>query len=127
MTAKKLNCHQAHWSLYLARFDFKLIHRPGCFMGKPDVLSQRLDHGKEASDNKDIVLLRPELIAVQALEGLHLEGPERDMLREICQGNQKGNQEKPVAKAARELRQTSSKTVRSVKWSEDNGDGDQKV
>ena len=45
-------------------------------MGKPDVLSQRLDHGKEASDNKDIVLLRPELIAVQALEGLHLEGPE---------------------------------------------------
>jgi len=57
MTAKKLNCHQAHWSLYLAHFDFKLIHRPGCFMGKPDVLSQRLDHGKEASDNKDIVLL----------------------------------------------------------------------
>ena len=96
-------------------------------MGKPDVLSQRLDHGKEASDNKDIVLLWPELIAVQALKGLYLEGPERDMLREICQGNQKGNQEKPVAKAARELRQTLSKTVRSVKWSEDNGDGDQKV
>jgi len=29
MTAKKLNCHQARWSLYLVRFDFKLIHRPG--------------------------------------------------------------------------------------------------
>jgi len=41
------------------------------------------------------------------------------MLREICQGNQKGDQEEPVAKAARELRQTSSKTVRSTKWSED--------
>jgi len=72
-------------------------------MGKPDALSQRLNHNKGTSDNKDIVLLRLELIAVQALEELHLEGPEQDMLREICQGNQKGNQEEPIAKIAREL------------------------
>jgi len=45
----------------------------------------------------------------------------RDMLREIRQGNQKGNQEEPIAKAARELRQTLSKTVRSMEWSEDDG------
>ena len=68
-------------------------------MGKPDTLLRRLDHGNGASDNEDMVLLRPELIAVQVLEGLHLEGPERDMLKEIRQGNQK----EPVAKAAREL------------------------
>ena len=43
MTAKKLNHRQARWSLYLARFDFKLTHHPGRCMGKPDVLSQRLD------------------------------------------------------------------------------------
>jgi len=43
------------------------------------------------------------------------------MLREICQGNQRGDQEKPVAKAARELRQASSKTVRSAEWSEKDG------
>jgi len=43
------------------------------------------------------------------------------MLREICQGNQKGDQEEPVAKTARELQQTSSKTVRSMEWSEDDG------
>jgi len=121
MTAKKLNRRQARWSLYLACFDFKLIHHPGCSMGKPDALSQRPDHGKGASDNEDIVLLRPELIVVQALEGLHLEGPERDMLREICQGNQKGDQEEPIAKAVRELQQTLSKTVRSAEWSENNG------
>jgi len=66
-----------------------------------------------------MVFLRPELIAVQALEGLHLEGPERDMLREICQGNQRGDQKEPVAKAARELQQALSKTVHSVEWSED--------
>jgi len=45
-------------------------------MGKPDALSRRPDHGKGTSDNKDIVLLQLELIAVQALEGLHLEGQE---------------------------------------------------
>ena len=64
MMAKKLNCRQAHWSLYLARFDFKLIHCPGRSIRKPDALSWRLDHGKGTSDNEDIVLLRPELIAV---------------------------------------------------------------
>jgi len=53
-------------------------------MGKPDALSRRLDHGKGASDNKDIVLLRPELLAIQALEGVQMEGLERDILKEIC-------------------------------------------
>jgi len=57
MTAKKLNYCQARWSLYLARFDFKLIHRPGRCMGKPDALLWRLDHSKRASDNEDMVLL----------------------------------------------------------------------
>jgi len=41
------------------------------------------------------------------------------MLREIYQGNQRGDQEEPITKAARELWQASSKMVRSVEWSED--------
>jgi len=90
-------------------------------MGKPDTLSRRPDHGKGTSDNKDVILLRPELFTIRALKGIQSEGPEKDILREIRQENQKGNQEEPVAKAARELRQTSGKTVRSAKWSEDNG------
>ena len=121
MTAKKLNRCQARWSLYLARFDFRLIHRPGRSIEKPNALSRRLDHGKGAFDNEDVVLLRPELFAIQALEGVQLEGPERDILREICQGNQKGDQEELVAKAARELRQALGKTVCSAEWSEDDG------
>ena len=72
-------------------------------MGKPDTLLQRLNHSKGASDNKDMVLLQLELLAIQALEGVQMEGLERDILREICQGNQRGNQEEPVAKVAREL------------------------
>jgi len=43
------------------------------------------------------------------------------MLREIRQGNQRGEQEEPVAKATRELQQASSKTVRSAEWSEEDG------
>jgi len=50
-----------------------------------------------------------------------LEGPEKDILREICQGNQKGNQEEPVAKMARELQQALGKIVRFTEWLEDEG------
>jgi len=82
--AKKLNRCQARWSLYLACFDFKLIHCPGHSMEKPDILLQRPDHDNRASDNKDVVLLRPELFAIRALKGVQLEGPEKDILREIC-------------------------------------------
>ena len=90
-------------------------------MGKPDALSWRPDHGKGTSDNADVILLRPELFAIQALKGIQSEGPEKDILREIHRENQKGDQEEPVAKAARELQQTSDKTVRFAEWSEDDG------
>jgi len=64
MRAKKLNRCQARWSLYLVRFDFKLVHRLGHCIGKLDVLSQRPDHGNGASDNEDVILLRLELLAI---------------------------------------------------------------
>jgi len=50
-----------------------------------------------------------------------LEGPEKDILREIRRENQNGDQEEPVAKAARELQQILGKTVRSTEWLEDDG------
>ena len=78
------------------------------------MLSQRLDHSKRASDNKDMILLQLELLAIQALEEVQLEGPEKDILKEIHQGNQKGDQEEPVAKTARELQQASSKIICST-------------
>jgi len=90
-------------------------------MGKPDALSRRPDHGKGASNNKDVVLLRQELLAIRALEGVQMKGLEKGILREIRQGNQRGNQEEPVAKAARELQQATSKTVHSAEWSEEKG------
>ena len=99
MSAKQLNRRQARWSLYLARFDFLLHHRPGKSMGKPDALSRRADHGTGTSDNSDIVLLTPKLFAVRALEGLEVVGPELDILRDIRKGV-KDPKEEPVEERA---------------------------
>jgi len=57
MTTKKLNCHQARWSLHLARFNFLFHYRPRHTMGKPDTLSRRADHRNRAFDNENVVLL----------------------------------------------------------------------
>jgi len=41
--AQKLNKIQAHWALYLPRFNFTLKYVPGTKMEKEDRLSKRLD------------------------------------------------------------------------------------
>ena len=43
MKAQKLNQKQAHWALYLSRFDFTLKHMLGTEIGKADRLSRRPD------------------------------------------------------------------------------------
>jgi hypothetical protein len=90
MLAKKLNRQQAQWSLYLLHFDFNLHHRPGRTMGKPDTLSRQPDHGNGNGDNNDVVLLKPELFAIQALEGLVVEGEEKEIVQEIWRKNRMG-------------------------------------
>ena len=117
MTAKKLNRRQAHWSLHLAQFDFLLHHCPRCTMDKPDALSRRADHGNGASDNENIVLLRPEFLAVHALEGVELTGIEQKILSDIRKGNWNGDQEEPIAKAAQELQSSANEAVHSSEWS----------
>jgi len=117
MMAKKLNRRQARWSLHLVRFDFLLHHCPGCTMGKPDALSRRANHGNGASDNENIVLLRPEFLVVRALEGVELTGVEQKILSDIRKGNRNGNQEEPIAKAARELWNSANEAVHSSEWS----------
>jgi len=60
-------------------------------MEKPDILSRRPNHGNGVFNNKNVVLLQLELLVIQALKGVQLEKLEQDILREICQGNQKGD------------------------------------
>ena len=103
MTAKKLNHCQACWSLYLARFDFLLYHHPGHTMGKLNALLRRADHGNGVSNNENIILLHSEFLAVHALEEVELTEVEQKILSDICKGNWNEDQEKSIAKAAREL------------------------
>ena len=98
--AKKLNCHQACWSLHLIRFDFLLHHYSKRTMGKLDTLLKRANHRNEVSDNENIVLLQLEFLAVCALEGVELTSIEQKILSNIYKGNQNRDQEEPIAKVA---------------------------
>ncbi len=80
-------------------------------MGKPDALSRCADHGSSSQDNQDITLLPPSLFAICTLEGILAEGEEQLILRDIQKGNKAEEQEESVAKAARELKQSTTKTV----------------
>jgi hypothetical protein len=115
-SAKKLNRRQARWSLYLARFDFVLQHRPGKSMGKSDALSRRADHGTGAGDNTDITLLTPGMFAIRALEGVEVAGEERSILRDIRKSTKDEEPEEAIAKVVKELKTTRSHTVRSAEW-----------
>jgi len=117
MMAKKLNHRQARWFLHLARFDFLLHHCPGRTMGKLNTLSRRANHRNGASDNENVVLLRPEFLAVHALEKVELTGMEQKILSNIHKGNWNGDQEEPIAKTVRELQHSANGTVHSSKWS----------
>jgi hypothetical protein len=56
----KLSRRQARWASKLMEYDFKLFHKPGTQMGRPDALSRRADHDQGKDDNKDITMLKPE-------------------------------------------------------------------
>jgi RNase H-like domain found in reverse transcriptase len=71
MTAQKLNCQQARWSLFLSRFDLQLSHRLGKSSAKPDALSRRLDHKEGVeSDNENVILLKPEFFTRTVIAAL---------------------------------------------------------
>ena len=54
---QKLNHCQAHWSLFLSEFDFKLIHVPGSHMIQSDSLFCHPDHILNDTDNDDGIIL----------------------------------------------------------------------
>jgi len=83
-------------------------------MGKLDILSKRADHGNRASNNENVILLRPEFLAVHALEGVELTGMEQKILSNIYKGNWNGDQEEPIVKATRELQYSTNRTVHSL-------------
>jgi len=73
MTAKKLNCQQVCWALFLSRFNFHLTHKAGTLMKKADALSRQPDHKRGVeNDNSNITLLKPEYFCICAMRQGHL-------------------------------------------------------
>jgi hypothetical protein len=59
-TMRDLNRRQARWSLYLSRFDFKVIYRKGESM-QADALSRfSKDHVSDRDDNRQVQVLGPQ-------------------------------------------------------------------
>ena len=67
MTKQKLSQQQARWALYLSRFKFIIIHKPGVY-NKSDALSRQPDH-KEGMvhDNEEQVLLNTKYFSARAV------------------------------------------------------------
>jgi hypothetical protein len=85
-------------------------------MDKPDALSRRPDHGNGSQDNENIVLLKPELFTIRALEGLVMEGEEKEITREIRRGNREGKTDAQVKAAVEALKGKDRKLVRGEEW-----------
>lgn len=62
--AHKLTQRQARWALFLSRFNFILVHKPGREMFAPDALSRRPDHLPDEGDNQEVILLPSELFSI---------------------------------------------------------------
>jgi hypothetical protein len=90
-------------------------------MGKPDALSRRPDHSNGSGDNNDVVLLKPELFAIWALEGLVVEGEEKEIVQEIRRKNRTGEVEMQVAAAVKGLKEGNRRTMVGSEWREENG------
>lgn len=90
-------------------------------MGKPNALSWRLDHSNSLSDNKNIILLCPELLAICAFEGLEPTRAKYATLAKVHKGNYSRDQEEPITKVVLELQKSSNKAVHSLEWSNVDG------
>jgi hypothetical protein len=66
---KVYNRRQARWAEKLARFDFKIVFRPGKRGGKPDALSRRPDYtlGKDVGE-RTMTFLKPEQVDTSLLD-----------------------------------------------------------
>ena len=107
MKAQKLNRRQAHWALYLSRFDFTLKHVPGTKMGKVDGLSRRADWkvGVE-KDNENQIFIKDNWIC--SMQEVIVEGPEVDILEKIKKVRSKDEE---IVKVVEEMKKVGVKEL----------------
>ena len=66
--ARKLNRRQARWSLYLSKFDVKLIHTPGHIMILSDALSRWPDFTPEEDVDNDNITMLPDNLFIDLID-----------------------------------------------------------
>ena len=108
MKAQKLSQGQAHWALYLSRFNFILKHVPGTKMGKVDGLSRRLDCrvGIE-KDNENQIFIKD--CQLYSLHEVVIEGPEINIVEKIKRARDKDEE---VVRVVEEIKKVKVKVVR---------------
>ena len=102
-----MNRRQAHWALYLSRFDFIFKHVLGIKIGKIAKLSRQLDWkvGTE-NNNSNQTLIKDQWI--HNLAKVVIEGPEVDIVEKIKKA--KSKDEKVVI--IKEMKKTGVKVLR---------------
>ena len=85
-------------------------------MGKCDALSRRPDHGSGSADNENIVLLDADLFAIRALEGLSVEGEEKEVLKEVREKVRGGLMEDSVAIMVKGLKDSKARSAQGAEW-----------
>lgn len=53
--ALRLNTHQAHWSLFFARFNFTITHQPSSRNVKPEALSHQFSFANQSKTKENIL------------------------------------------------------------------------
>ena len=109
---QKLNQRQAHWALYLSRFDFILKHIPGSKMGKADGLSKRPDWkvGVE-NDNNNQTLIKEQWIC--SLAKVVIKESEVEIVKKIKKAR---NKDEEVIRVVEEMKKVGVKVLQEDKW-----------
>ena len=108
MKVQKLNRRQAHWALYLFRFDFTLKHVLGMRMGKADGLSRRSDWKIGVDkDNENQVIIKDNWI--RNLQEVVIEGPEVNIIEKIKKAR---SRDKDIVRVVEEIKKVEVKELR---------------
>ena len=112
MKTWKLNQRQAHWALYLSRFDFILKHVPGTKMEKADRLSRILDQKVSVEkDNENQIFIKN--CQLCSLYEVVIEELEVEIIEKIKKTRGKDEE---VVRVVEEMKKVGVKVVRGNEW-----------
>jgi hypothetical protein len=115
---RDLNRHQARWTLYLSRFDFKITYRKGELMQADALSCFSKDQVSDKEDNRQVQVLKPEHF-VRAAKAHFI--PEVDSLGDRIRWA--SLREAEVIEGLKSIDKTAPKdlTNGTAMWEEDNG------